>query len=200
MIPEGFAQITLKWALSGTTTYANTVFGVDNSLALTAPNLAAAVANKIEAWSLLSPNICNVWTVPELTCKLGPDDTGIAATQPVSFGGSNGGSPATSQVAFLLSKNGLLGGRRGHGRMYLPGVPEAAADGAGVLAGGWQAALSAAGAQLLDLLADIDSPMVLLHSPPADPPEGFVLPDPTVVIGLSASGRVATQRRRLRRR
>jgi len=107
--------------------------------------------------------------------------------------------------ALLVSKGTALGGRRNRGRFYVPGLlNEGVVDNVGnVSASTYQPLFTAF---LEDLLVEANTnvlEMVLFHSyewtgdVDPGPPPGF--PAPTVVTALTVNGRIATQRRRLRR-
>jgi hypothetical protein len=108
--------------------------------------------------------------------------------------GTGGAVTLPNNCAYLLKKQTNLAGRRGRGRMYIP--PFFASEGeisqTGVITAGTRVAMENA---LRDGLPGAD--YVILHS--ADPAGVIVPPPPTPVIAFNLDGRVATQRRRLRR-
>jgi|SRR6185312_11470062 len=97
-----------------------------------------------------------------------------------------------NNCAFLLHKVTGSGGRRGRGRMYVPGCAEGDIDNLGVLGSTIKAVLDASATNFLsDLvtLADVDACVLLHQSSPFTP---------TIITGLTVDTRIATQRRRLR--
>jgi hypothetical protein len=124
------------------------------------------------------------------TVKLGPNSTGASGTFSSTETGGNAESGCTPNVAILVTKNTGLGGRRGRGRMYIPGVTEDGVGAVGQLAEATQEAFQDQCNAFLVLMTLAGLPVVLLHSDATTP---------TAVTSLSVSNRVATQRRRLRR-
>jgi hypothetical protein len=113
-----------------------------------------------------------------------------------------GVSPVLPQnSAVLIHKRTTRAGRRGRGRIYMPGVIEGSCANNGVLDGAhraslqniWTAFLARFGAA--GPLGDVN--MVLLHNGPLLS-EGDPLYEPTLVTSLFVDPVIATQRRRLR--
>jgi len=106
--------------------------------------------------------------------------------------GGNSGTSAPPNCAMLLRKHTERGGRKGRGRMYIPGVTADSITDAGTLGG----ATSTFELQLQDVLTDMFGALnsadpVLLHQDEADG-------DPDVVTRWELDSMVATQRHRLR--
>lgn len=189
IIPAGFSHCSIFWAGTGLPLGAATTFGINNLLDQPAEDVATIVANAITNSTLVG-NLVNTVTTTTIRVKNGPNDTGEfhEGTMTIVGGNSNPGMPPN--VAYLIKKSTLTGGKRGRGRMYLPGVPEAAVDVAGTVAGATVSAINTdLGALLADLIS-VDCPMTLLHSD-----SGL----PSTVSALTIDGKVATQRRRVRR-
>lgn len=193
IIPDGYAQVNLKFGGAAAPTGAEMTFGVDVTGFTGDPlDAATAVAN---AW--------NVEDMPEqqvdgielqgVLVKFGPNATGPSAELGVSIPGtvSQDGSPP--MVSALISKTTAFGGRAGRGRMFMPGVPEQSVNEAGALGdtyvGNLQGAATAFAANMV--LADL--PPVLLHA------EGSPISTPTPVTNFVVQTQSATQRRRNRR-
>jgi hypothetical protein len=121
---------------------------------------------------------------------MGPDDTGPSALHSAVEPGAGDSAAAPPNVSVLVRKNTALGGRKGRGRMYIPGVAEADSDGAGVMSSVRQAAWQAQADTFLVAAALGGLAGVVLHEDATTP---------TPIISLAVDGRVATQRRRLRR-
>lgn len=120
-IPDGFTELQYSWAAPGQKGEILTSYGINESVSATdaiADDLTAAFGN-------LSFGCSSSVTVTSCTFVQGQssgDDlsTGLALSQ-------EGGQDETMfpvNCATLLQKRTLTGGRRGRGRMYLPGVPE----------------------------------------------------------------------------
>jgi hypothetical protein len=107
----------------------------------------------------------------------------------VAGGNSDPGiQPAT---ALLLNKRTNLGGRKGRGRCFLPGLSEGQVGADGMLAGSPSVIIAAA--ELFWEQMTVGTPLtdpVLLHSDETTPP--------SPIVAFDASSQVATQRRRLR--
>ncbi len=116
----------------------------------------------------------------------------------VGANGLGGASSLPQNCAHLVRKRTSAAGRRGRGRLYLPGVNESSVNNIGVMdnvfftaiqnkLNSWYAALTAP-------TTGVALPPVILHRA-----EGIgVEPAPTPVTVFSLSSTVATQRRRLR--
>lgn len=132
--------------------------------------------------------------------------TRVDSTNAVVAGGVAGSLASMMAVntAFLVRKKTGYAGRRMRGRAYIPGVPEAHSDGAGLIPSAnftpAAAAITALGAEL------VAEGACLIHSVlctnPDDhhegPHAGVPLPA-TPITALELDDHVATQRRRLRR-
>lgn len=187
-IPDGFGQASFGFSGGPVPTGAIATLGFQNVADGSASDIAGGMADVFgeEIVPLLTDSI----TFESVLVKLGPDETGPSATVAVSVDGELTGGAATPNVAYLVHKNTNLGGRRGRGRMFIPGVTEETVDGAGNLTSGTVSSWNTALATLLVTLATNDLPAYLLHDGPTPP---------TAVQTLTIDGRVATQRRRLRR-
>lgn len=119
---------------------------------------------------------------------------------PVAGTGGTAGLSLPPNTAYLARKQTAFAGRRNVGRMYLPGVPEAAVDGLGNVNGAQITALNTALGTLYTRLVQYNPEIV--HSKQWDPekePVAPVPPLPTPITGLVVDNVVATQRRRLHR-
>ena len=93
----------------------------------------------------------------------------------------------------LVHKVTAVGGRRGRGRAYIPGAPATAIDNTGVVDSAYMVANQPRLTTFGTACATNDIGLVVLHGG-----EG-TLPVPYDVTNLVLDGKVATQRRRLRR-
>lgn len=188
IIPTGYAQINLRFTGSNLPTGGEVAFGVGAGGA-TAEDICQDVADTIGGVDLFD-RISSAVTLTTVQAKLGPNATGASAELPVAIPGDAGGACSPPQVAWLVKKSTALGGRKGRGRLFFPGVPETSVSEAGVLDGTVATAFQGLLTDWLDALSLSGHAMVLLHTDSTSP---------TVVTSLSLQASVATQRRRLRR-
>lgn len=206
-IPEGYAEVTHLFTGPAVPLGAAVVYGVILTVEET-PMETALQAHGCYEGSLLVRQTDNT-TLAATRVKYGPDETGPSAEYTASP--ANGGQTTesgTPQQAYLFTKTTALGGRRGKGRMYVPGVSEPVVDMSGIVTPVFTAGNAAAGAAFLSDLDGAGIPMCLLHGPatewvlvdgqPRRVPVAGPVPEPTLVTGLAASNLIATQRRRLR--
>lgn len=175
-LPTG-AQVTMGWNISA--------YGGD--AADLAEDVHVAFASNVMVH--LSDTISLIGTL----AKFGPDATGPSALHSATTGGGDTSDSGYPGACALVSKSTSDGGRAGRGRMYLPGIPEAAIDPSGGLDSGKRSQLQTdVDAMIADLVL-LDIGPVVLHQ------AGAPLTTPSPIISLSVQGRVATQRRRNRR-
>lgn len=193
IIPAGFAQINLRFTGSAAPNGAEVTFGLDTGdvLAQDPTVIANAVADE---WSpTVMVQLTNQLIFSEVYCKFGPNDTGESGSAFRNVAGSGQGASTPPNVAILVRKNTGGGGRRGRGRMYIPGMDEAHVGPGGVLtAAGLNAVQVAMNAFFTGLTGDGLIPHVL-HSPGISP-----VPAPTPILSFEVQSLVATQRDRLR--
>jgi hypothetical protein len=189
IIPVGYGLAAIEFvAAGGSDPFGMVTFGINNSTSLSAQGVADGVA---DAWSGsgIMANLSSAIATQTVHVKLGPNDDGPFYDRGMSIGGGASASMATSNTAFLVHKATALGGRKGRGRFYLPGVPEADVGPFGNVTAGIVTAINA---DLATLLTGLDTElvaMVLLHGDATAP---------TLVTGLQCDGIAATQRRRMR--
>ena len=133
-------------------------------------------------------------TLDSVYVKTGPNATGSDGAKPAGLNGAIGGDCAPANLAILVRKVTATGGKRGRGRMYWPGVPEAYIDSAGVLGAGVLAAWQTQASAFLAAMDGWNLPLCLLHSPGISIP-----PAPTDIVALTVQGTAGTQRQRMRR-
>ncbi len=187
-IPVGFAQVTHNIGGTAMAHPAAVVYGVDIVGAAT-PDEAAETAHGlytdfIMKWATAATSL------ESTLVKFGPDATGpsgiFAADEPGLVAGA--GSP--SNCAYLIRKNSALGGRRGRGRMYVPGVAESQVGDDGDLDNSFASDFQDDINNFWLALGLANMPMVILHDDATSP---------TPVTSLVLQAQIATQRRRLRR-
>jgi len=190
-IPIGFAEVHLHFRLTGDPEEMISSFGIQ--LAETAD--IAAVLSSIDLGAAeLAPSITNQYEIGPHSVVVGAvegDFEVVTTGDPVV--GSGLGDATPQNTAYLARKLTFTPGRRGRGRMYIPGVPEGVVNGVGVVDSASLALLNAELAAMQALIQDTDNVVafVLFHeSAPFTP---------STILGFQAQAMVATQRRRLRR-
>jgi hypothetical protein len=188
IIPSGFAQCTMGFAGNGLANPAAVVFGIDQGGGANPDDVAEQV---YDTWvATILNQQCDDITLVSCLVKFGPNDTGPSAEFTGNDPGVLSASGAVSNTAYLVRKNTSLGGRKGRGRMYLPGVVESTVGSDGAIDPTPLASLQLEVTGFGNVLTLGSLPMVLLHNDATAP---------TPVTSLVVQGRVATQRRRLRR-
>jgi len=129
----------------------------------------------------------------EVRCKFGPNDLGPDGEISVSQAGGGVESSCPPNMAYLVKKVTLGGGRPNRGRFYLPGVGEARVDDSGVVDGTFLSLLQGHIDDWHDLIVSSIGTSVVLHA------EGSPVTTPTPIESYVLDAKVATQRRRLRR-
>lgn len=188
IIPTGYGHISHFFGGDASPRGAAVTYGVQAGGGSTVSEVAQFCHEAMAAsfLPLLGPST----SLDETRCKFGPNDTGAFATYANVVLGGNTGAQVSPNVALLVEKQTGLGGRRGRGRMYIPGIIEAAVTEGGDLTGDAPTDFQNAADELLTLLLGSLIEMVVLHS--------VVSVVPTAVTALTVDQRVATQRRRLR--
>jgi hypothetical protein len=176
VIPSGFSQVLLGFTGSGVPHGAAVTFGVENS-----GNPPLTIANFIDASDWIDEVMNNL-----------TNDVGPSVDKVVNHVGGSSANGMPPNVALLIRKKTAQGGHSNSGRMYLPGVQEAAADEAGLVLGSFQTGLQGTMDDGLEEFSTGGFPMQLLHS------ESAPSTTPDEIIDLVVDGHVATQRRRLR--
>lgn len=198
-VPPGFARIGLNLKHELDPDPWVTTFGVDIGAFSGAPDAQEIGQAAQEAyWSAWRADTSNQVRLLGADVVVGQDGDNLSEFV-AGYAGSSGttvGGTASDKLpqncALLVRKNTSRGGRRGKGRMFLPGVlNEGGVDGVGQISNvdltAWQSNVSS----FFDNLETAGLPMVLLHE------TGAVLaPDP--VTSLVCDPVISTQRRRLR--
>jgi len=199
IIPAGYAQMVIEMRLGDDPEPMVTTMGITVDPLDVPDTLAQAM---FQTWTQkLSGQIATTYATTGVTLYVG-----TGASTPPTVHESSGAevlgqataAPLPQNCALLVRKRTSAGGRRGRGRMYIPGVSEiqVTAQG-GILAAavtGWQTAFTN---WFNALVAPASGPPhipVILHRS-----EGIgVEPAPTTISALVVDSRIATQRRRLR--
>lgn len=192
LIPPGYCQITWRATNEANGQIMNT------SLGASVEGLSQDAVDSTENafWdNEMGGLMWEGWHSIGCLVKVGTSDP----SEPITYESRNQGvgeatgAPSSPQVAVLVKKTTLRGGRRGRGRMYIPGPQELWVNGggqidpAGLLA--YQSAVTDLQEQL-ELLGCYPS-LYILHTTAADGP-------PDEIVSMGVEGMVATQRRRLR--
>lgn len=189
IIPVGFAQVTHTFSSGFLPFGAVTTYGVDLDLVITTlDTLASNLYDNFQDHvmgnlsSAVNHDVCRI--------KAGPNTTGpVGEFTGVEVGGA-GGTFASPNLAYLVEKNTALGGRRGRGRMFLPGVTESGIGSAGGLDSTVASDFATNLGNWFDTFAGAGVSPVLLHSDATSP---------TPITSFTIDPTVATQRNRLRR-
>jgi hypothetical protein len=140
IIPASYGQVNFLFGGVGLPTGAQCTLGFDHDASRTAAEVADEFAS---AWvSNIQSNLSGSTTFEGTLVKFGPNDTGPSAVFPAAVPGSDGTSQSGPQVCALISKITALGGRKGRGRMYLPGIEDSDLDTGGNIGAGKQTNLN----------------------------------------------------------
>lgn len=199
VIPDGFGVVSYEFMLTGDPEPMYVTHGFSAEVGADPNAYAQAMGNSFTAAGSLIETVANVYRLSRTLIRLGQeDDPPLLGEWPTNVIGGVAQPAVPQNTAYLLRKTSAMSGRSGKGRMYLPGVTEGSVDATGTLLAITVSAINDLCETYLNLIAsDVETPapMYILHDPTTT---GFLY-SPTPVTGLSCDGRVATQRRRLRR-
>jgi len=189
IIPTGYGQLNFYFTGVAAPRGAQVTIGFENVGDESAEAAATLFGGNWETLILVHQS--SQITLDHVKCKLGPNATGSEGLfTSGEVGGDTGEHSMPAQAAMLVTKQTGLGGRKGRGRLFIPGFGEANTDGGGT----WNAALLAALQPDLNDWVDAAStgncPLVLLHNDSTTP---------TLINSLTAQPLMATQRRRIRK-
>lgn len=191
LIPSGFAQANIQFTGAGVPHGAEVTIGLDHTgTGMTPTQVAQAVDNAyFDAGIplLLADNVDET----SILVKFGPNSTGPSVIEATN-NPSSGPGQAAPQLAWLVRKVTALGGRAGRGRLYWPGLPEAAVGETGIIVSASVVAMQTAMDTFLSELQGAGLPPVVLHA------EGSPLSTPTPITDFVVQSLCATQRRRVR--
>ena len=191
IIPDGYAQINLKFLWPDSSQRAEVVFGVAlDDVGLDPHTTAQAVQNAYGDAGLEQVQGEDI-SLDTILCKFGPNATGGSFELGVGQAGTLTGGLTTPQNSLLVSKVTLHGGRHGRGRSYWPGTQEGVWDNFGNLDAGARETFQSKFDDFVTALVSADIPMYLLH--------GDDVTTPFAVTSLLVQPLIATQRRRLGR-
>lgn len=204
VIPPGFGLASIHLALDNDVEPIAVTLGVEPVSPPLSINHAYQVQDAFRSTVLVG--MANDYRLAGVRLQAGQD-----AGEPITFdvtpatearGGATS-EPLPQNCSLLIRKLTALGGRRGRGRMFLPGIDEDTVSSAGFVAGSTLTAWQGIFDDFFDALpvdgaaggvGDAVNP-VLLHSEVV----GETTPAPTAITGFAVQSVIATQRRRLRR-
>lgn len=202
VIPDGYGEATCTWSVTGRSNPISVTMGYQAAGGLQTPTENAQAIYD----SLATPNgFCDpdrMWDVFTFTGVTVHENVSGTIVGGASAGAVPGGMPVGANSPMVISSSFVVGkrspfvGRHYQGRMYVPYMAfgENAIDYLGnILASTVGVAQTAAGLLLTGMVAG-NVPMYLLHYAVA---VGPAIP-PTEVTSLVVSGKVGTQRRRIR--
>ena len=190
VIPAGFFNVSFQATQTGSGQKAACTIGVSGP----DPVLDAEAQSFELAWL---ENICPIMTADWKWDKVTWSSAGGTVRENFVNGPSLDATAALiAAAAVLVHKRTNLPGRKGRGRLFIPGPGEGAVDGTGMLTAGrltdWQNAIDAF---VLAVQTNSDYDMVLLHNQAEGGPPP---PVPTPITRLDVSPKCGIQRRRLR--
>lgn len=187
-IPEGFSRVAYRFSLSGDPEVMITTMGYET--AVVGQAVAEAFATTFQD-AFPPAEYSASYTFLGVRMEAGADGGPPVIYEAVRTAvGTAASAPLTQNVAILVRKTSLLGGRRGRGRMFLPPMflPEGEVSANGMINVGPLAAVQNSVTQAF--FTDLDP--VLLH----DNVPSILAPTP--ITNVIVQAQVATQRRRLR--
>lgn len=188
VIPAGFSQVTLVLGGTALPNGAVTTWGVDTQI-IEEPQ--AIVEELYLAGAGLVAEVCTSNTTLEaVELKFGPTATGPTFRFDGTATGNQGTNALPPNTALLVRKTITGLSNRFAGRAFMPGIPESIIDSAGIIESASVAQFQGAFTEWYEALVSIIGPPVVFSATSSDPQEST---------SFNVQGRVATQRRRLRR-
>lgn len=139
------------------------------------------------------PHQSSSLTLVSALVKYGPNEDGAAFEFFDSTPGGGSSEMAPPNLGLLVTKVTIVGGRKGRGRMFIPGLTEGDVNPGGSINGATVTAWSDDLENMRDDMTGLNLPARLLHGV-YDPQ-----PAPYSIEQFAVSSTAATQRRRLRR-
>jgi hypothetical protein len=185
-IPVGFAQLNYIFEGTAAPQGAQVTIGLDP--VSSDPIDVAELAFNLWVTHLKGNTSANLNLVGTLV-KMGPNESGNFHLRSSIEPGGVGGDCDPPNTAFLIKKVTAIGGRRGRGRLFYPGVFSANTSNGGLIDGGTLSAIQADWDDWQAGAVSASIPPVLLHADSTPP---------TPILSFDVQQKVATQRRRLR--
>lgn len=173
-------------------------FGAEITLGMkypdaTLPSAAASFMGGAIFGSGIDALLDNDLQISKVRVKYGPNDTGPVAEASIGLTGTGGTGGSLPSASWLVRKSTLFGGHAGRGRFYVPGLQASSYNNDGTVKLASLGTMQTVMDDFYNALTDTDWSPVLLHG--AESP----LTTPSVIQAFTVDGRMATQRRRLRR-
>lgn len=186
-VPAGFIETTPHWTAPGQQGDIITAMGWSGDAPLLPTDfedIGAALTNLRVGLNWKT----KMYNVTITVGQDGPDD--LSVDVPVNGVGSFEQDMIPINTSYLVNKVSQAPGRRGRGRMFLPGVSEGAVGDDGIVEAGSVASLQTAVDNVVTQMATLGYTPVLFHQKPP-----FT---PSLISAYSVQKKVATQRRRFR--
>lgn len=189
-VPIGYVDAWLKFTLAGDPEPMFTALGYG----ITTPPFSPADAQSLifGMAATIQPIVSHNFVLAGGQVKVGNDGGDILFDVGLSGSGGASAESVPNNTAILVRKSTGLGGRRGRGRMFIPGPSRDQIEATGAMSGAYRTSWQNAVDGLLDfatLDANVDRAVLFHQTAP------FV---PTEIVSLTVEQRVATQRRRMR--
>ena len=193
VIPDGYAQVNLKFTGQEVPTGAEVTFGVQDQSGSATPEDIAAAVNDAIGVSQIHELIANDSVLATSLVKMGPTSTGPSIETAIGLAGNAGSDGTAPNLAVLIHKGTLAGGRAGRGRLYWPFVMAVWIEDDGTITPATQGTFTNTFQAFGDTLISAAFPPVVLHG--VDSP----ITVPSHIVTWRCDARAATQRRRMRR-
>jgi hypothetical protein len=192
-LPTGYFEGAFHHTLTGSLHDNVTTMGFHYS----GLDLAADFPVLRDAWIHINEVMADVWHYQSFTMS-NADGIAYESIGPFSQG-TEAHTACTGNIAFLLKKVTAIGGRKGRGRSYVPGVSEQDVDPLGVVSSSKLTELQGA-LDAFNQAKDVGHwSLVLLHSIGKGQDPAIDGMDPTPLTDIKWSSQVATQRKRMPR-
>ena len=202
-LPSGFCQASIRFTGAPLPSGAVCTLGLSHSdiVGATPASVAASLSTALTASGRpfsSGSNLSAAITLASILVKFGPMATGPSAELAVGTAiGAGGVDTPPPNTAVLIAKNTALGGKRGKGHMFHPGLIETQVTSAGAVDPAQVTGMQLKWNSLWTQLDSIALRPVLLHSYDPDAGESPIAPTPITSFTVQAT--VASQRQRLRR-
>jgi hypothetical protein len=193
-IPNTFAQGTFVFKCAGITDPMVTTIGMFPPPSDSANDIADALAT---AWTASGApfqglQFATGYTLEKVDVTRGTPTGPVIGTKSVGLAGGGGPAGVSANNAVICRKQTGRGGRKGRGRMYLPGgfLQETDVDLAGIITSSVVTSMNGKLATALSNMRTADLTPMLLHTLDTDAPDE--------ITSMSVVPLVGTQRRRIR--